>query len=185
MRHVGNGSEFGLTVEYSCDGTTPLGTAGALRLARPLLGEWFAVLDGDSYLPVDFHGPIQQFLRAGTTGVMTVYRNDGQYGRSNVAVENGYVTRYDRSGEGLHHIHYGFSVLRAAVLESVPVDAFCSMDTVYQRLVAAGQLGACMVAERFYEIGTPDGLGAFEEFVKANMQRSDSMELIKECGGSV
>ena len=49
---VGDGSEFGIVGEYSDDGTTLLGTGGALGKALPLLGPEFFVLYGDSFLPV-------------------------------------------------------------------------------------------------------------------------------------
>ena len=39
---VGDGRAFGLEVEYSWDGERPLGTAGAVRAALPLLGDALA-----------------------------------------------------------------------------------------------------------------------------------------------
>src|ERR1044071_9702153 len=50
---AGDGSAFGLYVEYSFDGPTLLGTAGAIVRALPLLGPRFSVIYGDSYLPCD------------------------------------------------------------------------------------------------------------------------------------
>ena len=38
---VGDGKAFGLHIDYSFDGSTLLGTAGALKRAQPLLGEGF------------------------------------------------------------------------------------------------------------------------------------------------
>src|SRR5258708_1931944 len=48
---AGDGSQFGMQVEYSFDGEALLGTAGALRKALPLLADDFSVIYGDSYLP--------------------------------------------------------------------------------------------------------------------------------------
>src|ERR1043166_7174030 len=45
---AGDGRAFGLSVEYSFDGPTLLGTAGAILRALPLLGEAFSVVYGDS-----------------------------------------------------------------------------------------------------------------------------------------
>src|SRR3712207_8726735 len=50
VAHVGDGSRYGLTVEYIHDGPTPLGTAGALRHALDRLAPMCWVLYGDSYL---------------------------------------------------------------------------------------------------------------------------------------
>ena len=52
--YVGDGSAFGLAVDYSLDGAQPLGTGGALVKALPKLGHEFFVLYGDSYLPTRF-----------------------------------------------------------------------------------------------------------------------------------
>src|SRR5581483_9565294 len=42
--YVGDGSQFGLHVDYSWDGGELLGTAGAVRKALPLLGEAFLLM---------------------------------------------------------------------------------------------------------------------------------------------
>ena len=54
LEYVGDGTRFGLEVGFSFDGPRPLGTAGALRKALPLLSEAFFVLYGDSYLPCPY-----------------------------------------------------------------------------------------------------------------------------------
>src|SRR5687768_7393740 len=84
QREIGNGSRFGLTIEYSSDGAMPLGTGGAVRNALPLLDEEFFVLYGDSYLPIDYAAVADFFHRSGKLGCMTVFRNEGRYDKSNV-----------------------------------------------------------------------------------------------------
>src|SRR5690349_5057670 len=53
QRDFGDGSRFGVRLEYSFDGPKLLGTGGAVRKALPMLGEKFFVLYGDSYLPIN------------------------------------------------------------------------------------------------------------------------------------
>src|SRR5947207_2134953 len=60
----GDGSEFGMTLEYSFDGPTLLGTGGAIRRALALLPEQFFVLYGDSYLPCDYRSIQEAFLQS-------------------------------------------------------------------------------------------------------------------------
>src|SRR5690349_19498755 len=62
---VGDGRRWGLTVEYSYDGPVQLGTAGALRQARSLLGEVFWALYGDSYLNFNYRAVSEYFEREG------------------------------------------------------------------------------------------------------------------------
>ena len=47
----GDGSKWGIEIQYSFDGPKLLGTGGALIRALPKLGDAFYVLYGDSYLP--------------------------------------------------------------------------------------------------------------------------------------
>jgi NDP-sugar pyrophosphorylase family protein len=93
---VGNGSEFGLHVTYSLDGPKLLGTGGALRQALPLLGEYFFVLYGDSFLPVDFGSVQQAFVASRCLALMTVLRNGDRWDKSNVLFLNGKLVEYNK-----------------------------------------------------------------------------------------
>ncbi|MBX7258558.1 MAG: NTP transferase domain-containing protein [Candidatus Hydrogenedentes bacterium] len=50
--YLDNGSAFGLEVEYSVE-PAPLGTAGAVKHAQPLLPDPFLLLNGDTLVDVD------------------------------------------------------------------------------------------------------------------------------------
>src|SRR5882724_12405796 len=79
----GDGSKWGVQIEYSFDGPTLLGTGGALIQALPKLGEAFYVLYGDSYLTIDYLACGEAFQRSGRLGLMTVYENHELYDASN------------------------------------------------------------------------------------------------------
>jgi NDP-sugar pyrophosphorylase family protein len=156
---VGDGRGFGLEVVYSYDGGTRLGTGGALRRALPLLGDRFFVLYGDSYLRCDYAAIGQAFLTSGKLGLMTVYRNDGRFDRSNVSFRDGRILRYDKTPglPDMTHIDYGLGALAAGALADQP-DGPLDLAVVYQDLLARDQLAGYEVGERFYEIGSPAGL---------------------------
>src|SRR5271157_4438454 len=88
---VGDGSAFNLEVAYSFDGPELKGTAGAIKRALPLLGAAFFVLYGDSYLECDYAAVQQAFENAGTLALMTVFRNQGQWDKSNVEFSGGRI----------------------------------------------------------------------------------------------
>ena len=88
---AGDGRAFGLEVEYSFDGPQLLGTAGALRRALPMLGDAFAVIYGDSYLPCDYARRAGSVSRSGKLGLMTVFRNEGLWDTSNVEFADGRI----------------------------------------------------------------------------------------------
>jgi NDP-sugar pyrophosphorylase family protein len=70
---VGDGTGFGITVRYSFDGRTLLGTGGALKRAEPMLGTAFFVLYGDSYLPWTLPGGSERMRAA--PALITVFCN--------------------------------------------------------------------------------------------------------------
>ncbi|MFP5247584.1 MAG: NDP-sugar synthase, partial [Thermoanaerobaculia bacterium] len=57
--HFGDGTRFGIRITYSRE-HEPLGTGGALRDARPLLGERFVLTYGDVLRRFDYDRFVQQ-----------------------------------------------------------------------------------------------------------------------------
>jgi NDP-sugar pyrophosphorylase family protein len=157
---VGAGTRFGLRVEFSLDGPQLLGTAGAIKRALPLLEESFFVLYGDAYLPCDYRAVHAAFEQSGQLALMTVFRNDGRWDRSNVQLVNGHILAYDKQHptEQMHHIDYGLGVFHPSAFATVPDDQPFDLATLYRDLLSRGHLAAHEVAQRFYEIGSLAGL---------------------------
>jgi NDP-sugar pyrophosphorylase family protein len=157
---VGDGSAFGLVVEYSFDGPSLVGTGGALRRAAPRLGEAFFVLYGDSYLDIDYAAVEDAYLRSCKAALMTVFRNRGQWDRSNVVFRDSTIVRYSKSSQipEMEHIDYGLGILSARSLALVPSDRPYDLADLYAQLVEKGDLAGLEVDRRFYEVGSPQGL---------------------------
>lgn len=170
---VGDGVRFGVRVRCVPDGPEPLGTGGAVRRALPSLGDRFFVLYGDSYLDCDYRGIEQAFLTSGRQGLMTVFRNDGQWDRSNVRLEEGEIAVYDKTGAapGLRYIDYGLGAFVAAAFDGRPEGPF-DLVHVYQDLLARRQLACAEVTTRFYEIGSPAGLAETDAYLRHKEQPS-------------
>ena len=164
--HVGDGSRFGLAVSFTYDGETLLGTGGAIRKALPLLGDEFFVLYGDSYLPIDYRAVARAFAASRKPGLMTVFRNDGQWDASNVWIEGDEVRMYDKSAgfPQMHHIDYGLTVFRKEVFAR-HAERF-DLAEVMKDLVGRREMAAFAVAERFYEIGSLEGIADLERFLR-------------------
>ncbi len=161
-----DGSDFGARIKYSREKDKLLGTAGALKSAEHMLKEDFCVLNGDSYLPINPLDPIRHFRQAGFTAMMLTLRNRNRYDRSNVMVHNDRVTIYDRNRPGLELIDYGMQIFKREVLQFVPLDSFCNLDFLYQRLIEKKNLMAYMVSKPFYEVGSARGLARFKQYVR-------------------
>jgi NDP-sugar pyrophosphorylase family protein len=165
---VGDGSRFGVRVSYSFDGPTLLGTAGALKIAAPLLGRDFFVLYGDAFLDCDYAAVERAYRRAGKPALMTVFQNDGQWDTSNVEFLDGRIIAYSKAHQTprMRHIDYGLGVLCASVLDSVPSDRATDLASIYEGLAASEDLAAFEVSQRFYEVGSHAGLEEMELYLK-------------------
>ena len=165
---AGDGSDFGLEVEYVFDGPKLLGTGGALRRALPVLGDEFAVIYGDSYLRCDYAAAITAFRASGRKGLMTVHRNEGLWDTSNVEFAGGRILAYDKASRtpAMRHIDYGLGAFRSAAFDGVPEAVPYDLATVYQHLLGHGELAAWESPERFYEIGSVEGIADLERFLK-------------------
>jgi NDP-sugar pyrophosphorylase family protein len=149
------------------DGPILLGTGGALRRARDVLGDAFFVMYGDSYLDCDLRVIERAFRASGQPALMTVFGNGNRWEASNVLFENGRIVRYDKRHRtpDMQHVDYGLGIVSAMALEAYPPGEPFDLATVYQDLANQGRLAAHEVASRFYEIGSPDGLEETREYL--------------------
>ena len=153
-QYVGNGSQYGLHVEYSVDGAKRLqGTGGALRDAAGL-GDAFFVLYGDAYLPCDYAAVEKAFLFCGRLGMMTVFPS----GRGNTQYANGQVTEYNKTITSLPYIDYGLSVLSKQAIHRMPREGPYDLGNLYLELAEEGQMAGYEMPEPYHNIGSPSGL---------------------------
>ena len=162
------GSErFGIRIQYSFDSPELDGTLGAIRRALGLLGERFLVLYGDTYLRIDYAAAAHVWRESSLPGMMSVLLNEGRWDTSNVRYADGRVLAYDKRAPtpDMHWIDYGLGGLTADAL-SVVDQAEGDLAHLYHRLAALDRLCGYEASERFYEIGTPSGLGEADAFLR-------------------
>jgi NDP-sugar pyrophosphorylase family protein len=186
--HVGDGSRYGARVVWSEEGPTLLGTAGAIRAALPLLAETFLVTYGDSYLPFDYSGPVRLLdASPDADGVMAVFKNEGRWDTSNVITDGEWIERYEKGAGATDprydHIDYGATALRRSIIAALPEATPSALDAIQRDLAARGRLRAYGARERFYEVGSPNGLLELEEQLEEQLQAQPEAHL-KEKGSS-
>lgn len=161
-------ARYGVAIAYSFDSVHLDGTLGAIRRARPMLGSRFLVLYGDTYLRIDFGKVAAAWHDSGRAALMTVLRNDGRWDRSNADFDGTLVTAHDKHAPtpSMRWIDYGLGGLTDLALASSDATE-SDLSHLYARLAAAGELFGYEATERFYEIGTPEGLRETEAFLAA------------------
>lgn len=158
--YLGDGSAFGVNIEYSLDGPSQLGTGGAIKNAFPKLGSEFGVIYGDSYLPTDYVKIEQEFLMSRKLALMTIFRNENQFEGSNVEFDKGILVNYQKGiiDRDMKHIDYGLTYFREEAFHP-----WCNLDSfdlasVCHELSVNGQIDGFEVHEAFYEIGSLAGI---------------------------
>jgi mannose-1-phosphate guanylyltransferase len=170
--YFGAGSRFGLSIRYSRE-TSPQGTGGALRDALPLLSDAFLVLNGDSYLPIDYRPVWQCLIDSPVQAVAVVYDNrEDTTVPNNMALDaEGFIRRYAKDASGdpdLRYVDAGVLALRRTVAAGIPPGRPVSLEKeVYPPLIERRQMRGFVTTQRFYDIGTPDRLQQLEAFLQS------------------
>ena len=157
---VGDGSQFEIKISYSSDFPKLLGTGGAIKKALPLLDEIFFVLYGDSFLPIEINSVKKAFLKNSNPALMTIIKNENKWDKSNVSFIDNNLIKYDKENPEPHmtYIDYGLSILSKNVFKDYVDNTYFDLSKVYKSLSKNLVLTGYEVHERFYEIGSKQGL---------------------------
>jgi NDP-sugar pyrophosphorylase family protein len=157
-----HGNAWNVEIEYSRE-KTPLGTAGAIKQAQAYLRDesTFLVMNGDSFLDVQFHRLFRfhhEHQGIATIAVLPV-KDSARYGRVQMDAD-GRVTGFsEKTGDvrpGV--VSAGIYVFNRTVLEHIP-EGPASLETdVFPRLVNHG-VYALEQPGTFIDIGTPEDYG--------------------------
>jgi NDP-sugar pyrophosphorylase family protein len=170
----GDGKRLGVHIDYSYDGEKLLGTGGAIRKLLPKLPDDFFVLYGDSYLPIDYQAVATQFQKSGKPALMTVFRNENAWDRSNVWFEDGTIGRYSKAERlpQMRYIDYGLTVCSSPIFEKYPADEPFDLAIVFEELSRRGELAGHEVHQRFYEVGSHQGLEELDRLLREEIANS-------------
>lgn len=168
VNYVDDGRQFDLEVQYSFDGESQLGTAGALEKALPLLGENFFVLYGDSYLSCQYAAVQQAFVASQKMALMAIFKNEGRWDKSNVVWEDNQIKVYDKSyiTPSMQYIDYGLGVFNQSAFSLVKANERFDLALLYQQLLQKKELEGYEMMQRFYEVGSHSGIKEFQQFIQ-------------------
>jgi len=165
--YAGDGTRFGVELTYSPDGPELRGTGGAVAQARPLLGENFFVLYGDSYLPCDYAAVERAFRESRRLALMTVFHNQDRWDPSNVVFEEGRIVAYNKKVRTpeMRYIDYGLGVFHHTAFDGAPPEGAYDLADLYQNLIERGEVAGLEVSQRFYETGSFTGIQELSRFL--------------------
>jgi NDP-sugar pyrophosphorylase family protein len=161
--YFGTGKDIGLNIHYSRETWLLLGTGGALKQAEGMLKSCFFLINGDTYVPLDFRQLMHAFYYRCKKSMMMVYRDtDGLTGvKKDVALNKDHlVTAYMKGQDNprLEFINTGVLVLEREVISGIEAGRRVSLESeVFPTLIEQGQMTAYETDQRFFDIGTITG----------------------------
>ncbi len=165
VNYVGDGSSYGLKVVYSNDGEKLLGTGGSIKKAATFLDDDFFILYGDSFLPIEFPPIYNKFKLNKLPALMTILENKNQWDKSNVIFDGKQINLYDKKtySDTMNYIDYGLSICKKDVFTKMNCKIF-DLAEVFTSLSKDKHLDFFEVHQRFYEIGSKQGIEDFSNF---------------------
>ena len=157
---LGDGSRFGVRLFYSVE-SEPLGTAGALRLARGHLVGASLVLNGDTLAPCPPWALERARWESGALGAVALFRVADAESRGRVDLGPDHrIARFvekDSGHRGAAWVNGGLYAFAPAVWSAIPAAGAVSLEReVLPRLAASGRLVGVEAEGEFWDIGTPE-----------------------------
>jgi mannose-1-phosphate guanylyltransferase len=157
---LGDGSQLGIRLRF-VEEPEPRGTAGALKLAEPMLDERFLMLNGDVLTDIDLTAQLAQHRATGATGTLALVPVEDPSAYGLVILEEDQSVRAfveKPSSENLESnlISAGAYVLEREILELIAPDRNVSIEReVWPLLVGNGLYG--FASDGYWlDIGTPE-----------------------------
>ena len=164
------GDSYGdLRLVYS-EEPSPLGTAGALRLALPLFeSDPVLVMNGDSLCEIDLEAFWDWHVSRqaqGTLALVNVPDDGKRYGQVETDPDGAVLSFREKSGEGYGTwINAGAYLLGVPLISTIPTDCATSLEQdVFPAWVGRGLYGY-RTEGRFLDVGTPQSYAAAEQFL--------------------
>ncbi|MFN6964766.1 MAG: sugar phosphate nucleotidyltransferase [Pyrinomonadaceae bacterium] len=164
IRALGDGSDYGVRIQYSIEQPEILGTSGALDHARHLLGdEAFVIVNGKIVTDIDIAAAIKTHRDTGAVATMVLKPNAARERFTEVVVEDGLVRGFGgypepaaAAGDPVPMMFTGIHILEPSVFEYIPRGVYSDIvPTFYQPAIERGETIAAHIADgRWFELST-------------------------------
>lgn len=148
----------------------PMGTAGAVRFARPhLTSDPVFVLNGDTFVDADMTALTDAYRRGGTGLALlaAAVPSVARFGSLEVDAA-GFVRRFaekDESADRPGLISAGMYLFSRERLDALAAADGASLERDFLQTAPPGGIAAAVFAGRFIDIGTPDSLAGADKVI--------------------
>ena len=167
MNALGDGSRFGVRINYTLEEPHILGTSGAIDNARDYLeDDTFLIINGKIITDIDISKAVETHKRSGALATMVLKENPNFEKFTEVLTEDGFVTGF---GQGFPKqiqnpaseiknplMFTGIHILEPRVFEYIPRGVYSDiLPTFYIPAIAKGEkIAAHITAGNWFELST-------------------------------
>ena len=148
-------------------------TGTRLINAFTLLDEYFLLLYGDNYWPIELNEMIKLYNKSNVAVSTTVFSNKngtGEYGKDNNVVigNDGLVINYDkqRLTKEANGVDIGYFIVRKNILKGIKLNNPSFEVDILPRLIVEKNLAAYVTGNQYYFITDKSSLNNFSEVVQ-------------------
>ena len=154
---LGDGSRWGLRIQYSPEPPGALETAGGIAAALPLLGkEPFLVVNGDVYCDIDFG----RFLKSTADAHLVMVPNPAHHNGGDFSLDGKRVVY--ANGEQTF-TYSGVAVFTPSFFAEVKPGSIMKLRPLLDAAIAAGTLTGERHSGRWVDVGTPQRLAELDQ----------------------
>lgn len=168
--YVGDGSQFGLTIDYARE-AEPLGTMGPVVQVADRLPEHFLVLNGDTLTDIDYVALLDAHAASKAPITVATARREARIEFGVLDVEDGRVTGFREKPSIPYWVAIGAYAISREALRRYPVGAPLGFDELMRDLIARREFPASYAFEGYWlDIGRP------EDYDRANVEFAELRE---------
>jgi len=150
---LGDGSRFGLAIDYVYEGPTPLETGGGMLNALPLLGDPFFVVNGDVFCDYD---PAKLPRQIDGLAHLVLVANPPQHPHGDFTLDDDGLVHAPVAG-GSAWTYSGIGVYRAALVAAHAPGAF-KLAPLLKASMAENRVTGELYRGVWEDVGTPERL---------------------------
>jgi len=172
-RALGNGKQFGVSIQYSAEGKA-LETAGGIANALHLLGDApFAVINGDIYCEYDFSQLARHASALGSSADMAhlvLVNNPEQHPGGDFGLLDGRVTPLPPSPLSLpgSYTFSGIGIYKPALFQHIPRSTIAPLAPLLREQIALGKISGEHYTGRWVDVGTPQRLQQLDNLLRTH-----------------
>ena len=155
---LGNGSEWGLSIQYSDEGPEPLETGGGMTKALPLLGEdTFMLVNGDVWCDLDYRD-IPKKLENNDQALLYMVQQPDWRDRGDFSLQNNRVIE----SENPEYLYAGIALYHPSILDGAQVEKFSIVPRL-KKAISAKRVAGVLHSGVWDDVGTPDRLRSIQK----------------------